>query len=46
MFVKLIRENKFKGVGLQFNGLINLYDDIEFVKKLEEKDVIEEVEKV
>lgn len=46
MFGKLTRENKFKGAGLQPNGLPNSHHDIESVKKLEKKDAIEEAEKV
>lgn len=46
MFANLTRENKFKGVGLQPNGLPKSHDDIESVKKQEEKDANEEAEKV
>lgn len=46
MFANLTRENKFKGAGLQPNGLPKSHDDIESVKKQEEKDANEEAEKV
>lgn len=46
MFANLTRENKFKSVGLQPNGLPKSHDDIESVKKQEEKDANEEAEKV
>nr|XP_034329514.1 transient receptor potential cation channel subfamily M member-like 2 isoform X1 [Crassostrea gigas] len=45
MFANLTRENKFKGAGLQPNGLPKSHDGIESVKKQEEKDAIEEAEK-
>lgn len=46
MYANLTRENKFKGVGLQPNGLPKPRDDVEFAKKLEKKEAIKETAKV